>query len=123
MNVGSTVRAAEKSNPHTVVRTAERFTIGPVGYAGQESSAETAFREILSTPDAAKQFETLISSASVSGQLYALLGLKLAKSAQFKKHLKKYESDGTPVETMDGCIVEHTTVKALARKIRKGKYK
>ena len=64
----------------TALRKTTIFALGGVGYAGIMSEGERTLREILKEADAAKRLESVLPNASAAGQLYALLGLRLARS-------------------------------------------
>ena len=115
--------SAKPAVPFDLVRETPRFTIGKVGFAGHPSKVETSFREILSESNAKIQLNRILSTGTKAGQLYALLGLKILKDPQFKQALPHFLSDKSDVETMEGCVVRHTTVKAIAGQISNGDIK
>jgi len=109
--------------PFEVVRDARMFTIGKVGFAGQPSKAETSLRDLLSHGNAKLEINRILSSGTKAGRLYALLGLKKLNDPAFHEALPGFLSDASDVETMEGCIVKHTTVKAIAKRISDGEFK
>ena len=114
---------AGETDPISALKTAERFTIGRVGFAASESSAELALRALLAKPEPAKTLEGLVESATIAGRLYALLGLKRANSPAFETSLPCFLIDDTPVETMEGCVARQTTAGEIARDIQAGKFR
>jgi hypothetical protein len=122
-NFSGAAPASEAPSAYEMLKTAPRFTIGHVGYAGVTSKTEAAFRSILKEPKPQERLVELLSSATPAGQLYALLGLKLMNDPAFEKNPPRYNSSKESVETMSGCIVQHSTVKSIAWQIRKGQFK
>lgn len=108
---------------YSTVKTAERFSVGGVGYAGIPSRQETAFRQLLKQPEALVQCQKLLTEATPAGQLYGLLGLRLLDQQAFQAALPRYKDAKTDILTMSGCIVMHTTAAKLARQIEKGELK
>ena len=105
-----------------VVKSADQFSIGLVGIGGVTSRTEVAFRAILMHNKRRDELSSLLMTGTKAGQLYALLGLKLSGDPAFDKVFPKFASDNADVITQSGCLVKHSTVKAIARAILKGKY-
>lgn len=117
-----TLTAGEPNAPtpeqaYKLVKTANKYSIGGVGVAGTISESEKGFRVILASPDAASQFEKLMSEATPSGQLYALLGLKAKDTSAYQAALKTLESAKTKVTVTAGCEIYETTVAEVAEEI------
>ena len=105
------------------VKTAERFTVGGVGYAGIPSRQEAAFRQLLKQSEPLAQCQKLLTEATPAGQLYGLLGLRLLDQQAFQAALPRYKDAKTDIPTMSGCIVTHTTAAKLAKQIQNGELK
>lgn len=92
------------------------FALGGVGIGGEISSNEIAFRELQSEPNAVASFFALLDDETTTkvGQLYALLGLKEAKSPEFEMRLPAFLADDSTVTQMSGCIRVPVKVKEIA---------
>ncbi len=108
---------------YKTVKTAERFTVGGVGFAGIPSRQETAFRQLLELPEPVVRCQKLLTEATPAGQLYGLLGLRLLDQEAFRAALPRYKNAKTDIPTMRGCIVMDITAAALATQIEKGELK
>lgn len=94
----------------------EIFARGGVGFAGVTSESETAFRALSRDENAVSAFVALLDdeTATKAGQLYALLGLKQAGSAQFAQRLPAFEADESYVTEMSGCLMMPVKVREIA---------
>jgi hypothetical protein len=110
-------------NAYEVVKSAERFSIGGVGYAGTRAKPDLALRQLLKEPDAPARCRKLLTEATPAGQFYALLGLHLLDDAAFRTALPRYRDSKESIPSMYGCIVMQTPARVLARKIEKGELK
>ena len=117
------VAAKNTREAYEIVKAADRFTVGGVGYAGRPSESEIAFRQLLKQPNPLILCQKLLGEATPSGQLYGLLGLRLLDRKAFQAVLPRYRTSKVDVPTMSGCIVIKTTTASIAEKIDKGKYK
>jgi hypothetical protein len=109
-----------ESSPN--LQSAGSFALGGVGVAGTMSAGERALREILRQPDAVAQLEALISKASPSGKLYALLGLRLRDRAAYERALEKCRTTDAKVETARGCMLSQESFRDLVKEIERGQY-
>src|SRR5690242_1156448 len=89
----------------TVLRTSNRFSSAAVGMAGTTPDEVLAWRIISNGPDRDKVFKELLTSGSVSGQLYALAGLRFGDSAEFARAADRLRGNRGTVRTVRGCIV------------------
>ena len=122
---GDSEHASDKlaREAYGTVKTAKSFTVGGVGYSGSPSKQETAFRQLLKQSDPIVQCQKLLAEATPAGQLYGLLGLHLLDPKAFQAALHRYKDATTEIETMNGCLISHTTVAKLAKQIEKGELK
>ncbi len=99
-----------------VLHETETYAIGGVGFGGATSPGETAFRELQRDPDSTAAFLALLDDETTAkaGQLYALLGLKIAKSAQFEARLPAFLVDESALYQFSGCILLPVKVKDIA---------
>jgi len=94
----------------------ETFALGGVGFAGTTSRGEIAFRTLQRDENSSAAFLALLDDETTTkaGQLYALLGLKEAKSAQFEARLPAFLADESTVTQLRGCILMPVKVKEIA---------
>lgn len=109
-------------NPDASLQKAGSFAMGGVGVAGTMSAGESALRQILSGTEAVSKLESLISSASPAGQLYALLGLRSKNRAAYERALEKLKSVDAKVETARGCMLQQESFRDLVKEIDRGGY-
>lgn len=113
----------QRSEPYEILKSAQIFAIGGIGYSGAISEEEKAFRSLLHQNNASEQCLALLSNATSEGQLFALLGLKLLDEGLFRQKAQPYlESDAT-VTTMRGCIRNRESVAFIAGEIQEGSYR
>ncbi len=98
------------------------FALGGIGYAGVMSDGERALRTVLKQSDASMSLEAVLPHASVAGQLYALLGLRLRDRAAYARALHTLPPRDSQVETMRGCSVGRESFRELVSKIEHGRY-
>ena len=100
----------------------EYFAFGGVGFAGQTSDGESAFRMILSSPKAKKYFELVLTKKNMPAKLYALCGLKELDTTLFLQKMKIYSDTTVQVSTMRGCIRDDERFTDIVQEIRTGFY-
>jgi hypothetical protein len=100
----------------------EYFAFGGVGFAGQTSDGESAFRMILSSPKAKKYFEQVLDKRNVPAKLYALCGLRELDTTLFLQKVKGYSDTTVQVSTMRGCIQDEERVIDIIKEIQAGYY-
>jgi hypothetical protein len=105
-----------------VLKSARFFAIGGIGRAGMISNQENALRTILKRKEAVARFHSLLSTATPSGQLYALLGLKLLSAEDFERCAEPYLESVAKVDTFQGCIEQPMAVSTIAHRIETGYY-
>jgi hypothetical protein len=98
------------------------FALGGIGAAGTMSAGERALRDVLHEPNAVARLESLLSSASPAGKLYALLGLRLRDRAAYERALEKCRAIDAKVETARGCILSQESFRDLVKEIERGQY-
>ena len=101
---------------------ADVFAIGPISEDATTSGDERALRALLKKPNAGEKLSELVRSASVAGQLYALLGLRLCDRSAFERAVPDFLRRDGSVTTMAGCTIRDEPVAAIARKIAHGDY-
>jgi len=115
---------AQAASP-AAMRTLERagvFALGGVGFAGTTSETEKALRAVLARKDASTALRTLLSRSTVEGRLYALLGLRWADPAAYRKAVGEFRARKGTVRTMRGCVQSDRPVAEVVREIEKGEY-
>lgn len=100
------------------------FAFGGVGFIGKISQGEIDFRAIGSQPPEAalKSFEEVFAGGDAAGKLYALAGIRTLNEKRSKELIKPLESSQQKVFTMQGCIMESTTMATIATAIDSGNY-
>ena len=108
------------------VRTLERagvFALGGVGFAGTTSETEKALRAVLARKDGPAALRSLLRGrTTVEGRLYALLGLRWADPAAYRKAVGEFRARKGTVRTMRGCVQSDRPVAEVVREIEKGEY-
>ena len=102
-------RAQAASPAAAAMRTLERagvFALGGVGFAGTTSETEQAPQ----------------GRTTVEGRLYALLGLRWADPAAYRKAVGEFRARKGTVKTMRGCVQSDRPVAEVVREIEKGEY-
>lgn len=115
-------KLTKPQNAYTELLTIEYFAFGGVGFAGQISDGESAFRIILSSPKAKKYFELVLSKSSMPAKLYALCGLRELDTTLFLQKVKYYSDTTVRVSTMRGCIRDDERFIDIVQEIRTGFY-
>lgn len=116
-------KAPDNLSDVEIVRQADRFAVGGIGIAGTKSRPEVSLRNILKSATADATCRKLVSSGTMAGQLYGLLGLKLLKSEAYESVASRYLESKALVPTAAGCIFGEETVASVAQRINKGDYK
>jgi len=81
---------------------ADVFAIGPISDDATTSDEERALRALLKKPNASEKLSEFVRSASVAGQLYALLGLRLCDRPAFERAVPDFLRRDGIVTTMTG---------------------
>jgi len=106
----------------TVLRTSNRFSSAAVGYVGTTPDEVLAWRIIFHSSDRDKVFKELLTSGSVSGQLYALAGLWFGDSTEFARAADRLRRNRGTVRTVRGCIVSTEPIADLVGQIEHGNW-
>lgn len=106
-----------------VLLDAKSFIIGKAFEEGRITKPETELRELVTRKDAMEQLRTLLKEASLPGQLYALLGLRLLGSGEFDAAYDHLKDSTVSVPTMSGCLKYQITAGEVAEKIKQGTIK
>jgi hypothetical protein len=78
----------------TTLRAAPSFDAAQVGYAGIAPPEVLAWRLILQHPKRDSIFSSVLSNASLPGQLYALAGLYFADGAAYRRGARELRQRG-----------------------------
>jgi hypothetical protein len=100
----------------------EYFAFGGVGYAGNTSDGESAFRIILSSHKAKKYFELTLTKNNMPAKLYALCGIRELDTTLFLQKAKYFSDTTIQVSTMRGCLRGKERFTDIIREIRTGFY-
>jgi hypothetical protein len=101
---------------------ARLFAIGRIGAAAQISGAKRALLRLLKAPNATQFFLQLLPDASLPGQLYALLGLRLCHYQSIEDLMVKYRGRADVVATQAQCFRITVPVCDIVRQIENGNY-
>ncbi len=93
-----------------------RFDNRAIGYAGGESPNYEAFRtELAKGASARPEFERLVKEGSPAARIYSAIGLYSLDKAAGTKALEGLKADSSPLKTMNGCLMNDTTVGKTAQ--------
>jgi hypothetical protein len=112
----------KKQEAYTFLKGTDVFVMGPFGEAGVTSDGEEALKTLLEARDAAEKFKSLLKEATLTGQLYALCGLKVVDPDAFDRAVKRCLLDFRRVRTLKGCIGFDVSVSSTTKAIRSGEY-
>ena len=112
------------------------FALGGVGYSGSTSEGELALYELSKDREAVEAFKSILNNATIEGQIYALLGVRILKCDCFQSELGKFKtktefpkvnnrrkkSSDDIVTTMSGCLVFGKNRTEIIQDIETGKY-
>jgi hypothetical protein len=100
------------------------FAFGGVGFAGQISPGEKFYRTIMSLPPvlALSRLEELFQSENAQAKCYALVGIRKLDPQRFEQLYLKVKDSKVEVKTMEGCIIDHSSLGEVAKRIAKGSY-
>jgi hypothetical protein len=115
-------KPTNSQDAYTELLKVEYFAFGGVGFAGQTSDGENAFRMILSSSKAKKYFELVMTKRNMPAKLYALCGLRELDTTLFLQRLKDYSDTTVQVSTMRGCIRDDERFTDIVQEIRTGFY-
>lgn len=104
------------------LRTIPFFATGGIYRDGRTSDGEAALQVILSRSNPVPTLKDLLIVGNNPGRLYALLGLKIAAPAEFKRAIVPFLTNASKVDTMSGCTGEMETMRSVARRIAKGQF-
>lgn len=116
------ISATAIAKPPAFFEHADVFAIGPISDDATTSDEERALRAFLKKPNASEKLLEFVHSASLAGQLYALLGLRLCDRPAFGRAVPDFLRREGMVTTMTGCIIDDEPVAAIARRIARGDY-
>lgn len=102
------------------IRGAKAFIIGKAYEEGRITEPEIELRALLKQEDASAKLQVLLKEASLPGQLYALLGLRLLGDGGFDAAYERFKDSKSPVDRISGCIKSTTTAEDIAAKIKDG---
>ena len=103
-----------------VLRNSDHFSSAAVGYAGTTPQEVLAWGVIFRSPRRDHIFEDLLATASLSGQLYALAGLRLGAPADFARAAAWMRGNAGMVRTVRGCIVSTEAIGEIVDQIEQG---
>jgi len=113
---------ALRADPPAKLDNVDVFAFGGVGIVGSISPGEKSYREVLSAPDALKQFQATLEHGKPAAQLYALCGIHRLAPATFEDAARTLRRQNPEVSFMAGCIMSHEPAAGIIQKIAAGRY-
>lgn len=110
---------------HEYLVVARGFALGGVGYAGQTSTGEYAFRAVMRAHNASDVFKAILSpqvETTDEGKLYALCGLRARDRAAFDAYSTTLTGSNAEVTTIRGCLTCKQKVAEVVKQIGDGYY-
>jgi hypothetical protein len=112
-----------RDSSYDALYSAREFATGKVGFSGREiPQAVLALRCLTGEPDAVARLRDVIQRATMPGQLYALVALRLIDDREFDRTIERYRSSNEKVTTVSGDMVGEQPVAGLADAIAGGRY-
>ena len=87
----------------------------------QERESDVAFKDLITKPNATKQFKYIFEKGNIYSKLYALCALHHLDQKLFKELTQKINQDKI-IWTQNGCCVDELTVKKVISEIKSGRY-
>jgi hypothetical protein len=109
-----------QDEPMNVLLRASELDDSAVGYAGIRTPAYDAFSKLYKAGKGTEESRRLMKAASPAGKVYGYLVLRHLAPAEAEAAVKPLENDQTEVLVMNGCIGNHSTIRALVARIRNG---
>lgn len=113
---------ADGKRAYATLKSVSLFATYGVGRAGVKSDGEKALRILLKQKQAEAALQSLLQEANLTGQMYALVGLKSVNPTIFEKAVTPFLTLKTRVKTAHGCLVSSEIVEKIVEDIRKGNY-
>lgn len=98
---------------YSLLRETQEFASSAVDFAGVPSCEVVAFQTLLDSDVADQAFKSLLESATLEGQLYALSGLYFTDPESFAAHVARYREMDDLVTTHFGCEIDRMSVAAV----------
>ncbi len=98
------------------------FAFGGVGFAGQTSHGETAYRALIALPAAPQLFAEVYARGTPEACCYALVALRRVDPAKFQQLLATVRLSAVDVNEVQGCNMSKEKLGMVARQIANGFY-
>ena len=115
-------KTPDEQRAYKTILMVEYFALGGVGFAGETSAGESAFKVLLSSKQSKKYFELILRKGNVPAKLYALCGLREVDSTEFIKNASQFRDSTVTVATMRGCIGDEERFVDILQEIKTGFY-
>ena len=100
--------SAEYQESYELLKHAEYFANGGIGFSGDTPDELAAFSELYGSPHAKEHFQKLEAEATMAGKLYALCGLYYLDYENYQQYLAPYKTSKENVKYFAGCsLVTH----------------
>lgn len=113
---------SDANDPFHLLKTADCFRIGPIGYGADTSPEKIALVKIMNQSDSYVVLEKLFYQASPAGQLYALAGLRLVDKTKYEKLLMQIKHRNREISSQLGCIVQEEPIGNIVEDIERGEF-
>ena len=111
VNSGKAIQTPDQA--FALLKNAQDFADGPVGFAGQTPHEHYALAFLVNHPSGKGLFIKLLDVGSIQTKLYAICGLYFLDELIFDEQVKKYAHDNTKVPVQQGCIGTFSTVSKI----------
>ncbi len=115
-------RASHAADPVKTLTKIDYFALGGVGASAHITEAELAFRAILKTQTARRDFLTILKTGTPEGKCYALVALRGLDPNLYATEIKIRKTENDKVNTARGCMVGDEPMTTVARSIDAGYY-
>lgn len=113
--------AADTNDAVSRLEYAPQFAFGPIGYAARTSPGEAAYREIMTRPTAAADFEQAFQMGNPQAKAFALTALAKLNPVRFAALSAEFLKQNPRVSVMYGCIGHQVTSTVIVDEIQRSK--
>ncbi|MEJ2665037.1 MAG: hypothetical protein P8107_13515 [Spirochaetia bacterium] len=117
VNTNNTI--SYETNDYRILKKAEYFATGGIGYSGEAPEAIIAFKHIFNSKNAKEQFIALLSEATYEGRLYALCGLYYHDYKRYAEEINLYKNSVIEIQLFSGCERFKDSIKNIIEKQNK----
>ena len=108
--------------PFDVLKNSNCFRIGGVGIGGLTPPEHIALVKLMDMTDSSQQLENLFYKGSLTGRLYALLGLYYIDQSKYEKLSPRLKNVSYEVVFQAGCLFGSKKVSEIVEEIENGNF-